>query len=97
MNQISETDYHLDCDKLFTDIESMLDDADIDFDSNGNVIEAELDDGGKIIINRQTAAREVWIAAAGGGFHFLRAEDGWRHTRDNRDLMEILAELIKTN
>ena len=61
---MNETEYHLLCDQWFERIENMLEEADLDFDSMGGVIEAELSSGAKMIINRQPATREVWVAEA---------------------------------
>lgn len=60
----------------------------------GGVLELEFDDGSKIIINRHTAAREIWVAAKSGGYHF-RPEDGrWVGTRDGEELMTALARYM---
>ncbi|MGI9298722.1 MAG: iron donor protein CyaY [Gammaproteobacteria bacterium] len=91
---IDETEYHDLCDRLFAEIESVLDAAAADFDSNGHVIEAELADGGKMIINRQTPAREVWLATPGGGRHFRLQNGEWRDTRDDRELKTALRDLL---
>ena len=45
--------------------------ADLDFDlAAGGVLEIEFADGSKIIVNRHGVAREIWVAARSGGFHF---------------------------
>lgn len=76
-------------------IEGVLEEAtgafDLEVKADG-VLEIEFDDGGKIVINRHTAAREIWVASRSGGFHF-RYEDGrWLGTRDH---IELLAALIR--
>ena len=91
---MDETEYHDLCDRLFAELESALDEAAADFDSNGQVIEADLEDGGKLVINRQAAAREVWLATAGGGRHFRLQNGEWRDTRDDREIKETLRELL---
>lgn len=61
----------------------------------GGVLELEFENGSKIIINRHTAAREIWLAARSGGYHFRFVDgDGWRSTRDDRNLMTVLEECI---
>lgn len=61
----------------------------------GGVLELEFENGSKIIINRHTAAREIWLAARSGGYHFRFVDgDGWRSTRDHRNLMTVLEECI---
>lgn len=66
--------------------------ADVDLEVKpGGVLELEFADGSKIIINRHTAAREIWVAARSGGYHF-RPEDGrWLGTRDGEELMAAIA------
>lgn len=58
------------------------------------VLELEFENGSKIVINRHTAAREIWVAAKAGGFHFRRAGDNWRDTRDGTELFEALSRLV---
>ena len=68
--------------------------ADIDFElAAGGVLEIEFSDGSKIIVNRHGVAREIWVAARAGGFHFRRDGEVWRDTRDGAELMEKLSRL----
>jgi len=69
-------------------------DAAIDFErAAGGVLELEFADGSKIIVNRHGAAREMWVAARAGGFHFRWDGSCWRDTRDGADLLEKLSAL----
>jgi CyaY protein len=68
--------------------------ADIDFElAAGGVLEIEFADGSKIIVNRHGVAREIWVAARAGGFHFRWEGAAWRDTRDKAELMEKLSVL----
>ncbi|MFT3760829.1 iron donor protein CyaY [Thauera sp.] len=68
--------------------------ADIDIEPKpGGVLEIEFDNGSKMIINRHTAAREIWVAARSGGFHFRPMEGTWRNTRDDGELWAMLSAL----
>lgn len=60
----------------------------------GGVLELEFADGSKIIINRHTAAREIWVAAKSGGYHFRPQDGGWVGTRDGVELMAALARCM---
>jgi CyaY protein len=80
-------------DEMLARIEAALAaiDADIDYELKpGGVIEVEFAEGGKIIINRHTAAREIWVAARSGGFHFKPTGDAWVNTRDGTHLLDVL-------
>ena len=69
--------------------------ADIDFElAAGGVLEIEFADGGKIIVNRHGVAREMWVAARAGGFHFRWDGSSWVDTRDGAELLEKLSQLV---
>lgn len=68
--------------------------ADIDFElAAGGVLEIEFADGSKIIVNRHAVAREIWVAAKAGGFHFRWDGQSWLDTRDGAELMAKLSVL----
>jgi CyaY protein len=69
--------------------------ADLDFAMvSVGVLEIEMADGSKIIVNRHAAAQEMWIAARSGGFHFRWDGGVWRDTRDGSELMAALSTLV---
>jgi len=78
-------------------IERAMDESGIDADvelKEGGVLELEFVNGSKIIVNRHGAAREIWIAARAGGFHFRWDGAAWRDTRDGAELFAALSKLV---
>lgn len=78
-------------------IEQALEDcgADLDFElAAGGILEIEFADGSKIIVNRHAVAREIWVAARSGGFHFRHDGARWLDTRDGVELFARLSELV---
>jgi CyaY protein len=67
-------------------------DADVQTKGAG-VLEIEFEDGSKMVINRHGAAREIWVAAKSGGFHFRHDGKAWRDTRDGTELFEAVSRL----
>lgn len=68
--------------------------ADVDCElAAGGVLEIEFADGSKIIVNRHGVAREIWVAARSGGFHFRWDGEVWRDTRDGVELMSRMSSL----
>jgi CyaY protein len=67
-------------------------DADVQAKGTG-MLEVEFEDGSKMIINRHSAAREIWVAARSGGFHFRYDGSGWRDTRDGAELFAAVSRL----
>lgn len=50
---------------------------DIDFETSAGILTLTFENGSKVIINRQVATREIWVAARSGGFHCGRKNDDW--------------------
>jgi len=72
--------------------EASAPDADVQAKGEG-LIEIEFEDGSKMVINRHTAAREIWVAARQGGFHFRHDGSEWRDTRDGAELFAAVSLL----
>jgi len=102
---MEERDFMAAADAQLAVIEAALDRAsdaaEVDFDVEikpGGVIEIECANGSKIIVNRHGAAREIWLAAKSGGFHF-RPEPGpegvrWLSTRDGEELLAAVSRVL---
>ena len=93
---MNETEFRVLADAAFDRLEAALDacDAEIDWTQVGaGVVELEFANGSKIVVNRHAAAREIWVAARSGGFHFRWDGECWRDTRDGRELFEALSAL----
>lgn len=78
-------------------IESALEECGPDLDVEpkpGGILEVEFENGTKMIINRHTAAREIWVAAKSGGFHFRPQDGQWVNTRDGEELWAMLGRLV---
>ena len=76
-------------------LERALENLDLDFERReGGVLEIELNDGAKMIVNRHSAARELWVAARSGGFHFRWDGSAWRDTRSGEEFFAALSALL---
>lgn len=93
---IPESDFHRRVDELLAAIERALESAggDIDTELNGGILTVEFANHSKVIVNRQTPNREVWVAAKSGGFHFVFDGTGWRDTRSHESLESLLSRVI---
>ncbi|MBL8423134.1 iron donor protein CyaY [Accumulibacter sp.] len=84
-------------DATLTQIETALErsGADLDFAMvSDSVLEIEFADRSKIIVNRHDAAKEIWVAARSGGFHYRWDGSCWQDTRSEEELMAALSRLI---
>lgn len=93
--ELNEAEFNQASDATLAHIEQALEAADLDFETPADgILEIELDNGSKIIINRHGVARELWVAARSGGFHFMPVVDGWVDTKSGEPLYAKLAALV---
>ena len=94
---MNESEFNELADAVFQRIERAIDesDADIDYDSNGTVMEMEFEDGSKLIVNRHVPNREIWLAAKSGGFHYSYQDGKWFSQRDGSELFAKLGDLVQ--
>ncbi|MBP9714126.1 MAG: iron donor protein CyaY [Sterolibacterium sp.] len=97
---MDDKEFNVRAEAMLAHIEAALEHCRADFDYEllpGGVIELEFAHAGgsKMVINRHLAAREIWVAAKSGGYHF-RPEDAlrWVGTRDGVELMACLARCM---
>jgi len=94
---LSDTEFERLATQALQRIEAALEASGIDADfelKEGGVLEIEFGDASKIIVNRHGAAREIWVAARSGGFHFRWDGGAWRDTRDATELFAALSKLV---
>jgi CyaY protein len=92
---MSDIDFNQAAGATLARIEQALEAADLDFETPADgIIEIEFGDGSKIVVNRHGVARELWIAARSGGFHFRPQDGDWVDSRDGTPLFTRLAHLI---
>jgi len=83
--------------KELAHIEDALEQTGVDIDIEpqpGGILALTFEDDSQIIINRHVAAREIWVAARSGGFHFRPNEGAWSDTRSGEDLYVLLSRVI---
>lgn len=67
---------------------------DLEIERQGNVLTLVFDDDSKIVVNSHAAAREIWVAARAGGFHYRLLEDRWVDGRSGEELFAALSRLL---
>ena len=94
---MDEREFEQRADEALERIEAALEATGVDADverKDGGVLEIEFEDGSRMVINRHGAARELWIAARAGGFHFRWDGTAWRDTREGTELFAALSKLV---
>lgn len=91
---MTESEYTRLAEATLARIEQVLEaaDAELDFElAPGGILEIEFANGSKIIINKQGATQEIWVAAKSGGYHYRWDGTHWRDTRSGEELFAALA------
>jgi CyaY protein len=94
---MNESEFHRAVDAALARIEASLEALDaLDVDLESGILTITCRDDSRVIINRQTPNREIWVAARSGGFHFACRDGGWRDTRSGEELFASLARIIES-
>ena len=92
---MTESEFHGAVDAILSRVEASLEgEDDLDVDLESGILTITCADDTKIIVNRQTPNREIWVAARSGGFHFVAREGQWRDTRSGDELFASLARIV---
>ena len=94
---MTDSEFEVLADGVLARIEQAIDSSGLDVDLQskaGGVLEVEFENGTKMVINRHGTAKEIWVAAKSGGFHFHWDGSAWRDTRDDSELFAALSRLI---
>jgi CyaY protein len=100
---MNEAEFNQTVDELMFAIEESIDNsgADIDYENSAGMLTITCEaNGSQIILSRQPAMAEIWLAARSGGFHFrLQAteknsttEQVWCNTQSGELLSTMLSE-----
>src|SRR6266705_2775624 len=94
---MNDTEFESLAAKALARIEAAVEESGLDADvelKEGGVLEIEFANRSKIVVNRHATAREIWVAARSGGFHFRWDGAAWRDTRDGAELFSALSKLV---
>jgi CyaY protein len=96
---MNEAQFNQLVDDLMFSIEESIDDsgADLDYENTAGMLTITCEaNGSQIILSRQPALGEIWLAARSGGFHFrLEVADRGRHwvnTVSSEPLLKMLTD-----
>lgn len=88
---MTESEFNQSIDETLIQIEDALDELDIDFETAGGILTITMPDQSQLIVNRQGVARQLWLAAKSGGFHFNHDEaKGWIDDRSGERFIDTL-------
>jgi CyaY protein len=96
---MNESEFAALAERALEKLEKALEESGVEADielKEGGILELEFANGSKVIINRHGPAREIWVAARSGGYHFRWDGEAWRDTRDGAELFAALSKIISS-
>lgn len=91
---MTESEYTRLAEETLRKLEHAIEQVDCDFDyelSEGGILQIEFANASVIVVNKQAAAQEIWVAAKSGGFHFRWDGQAWQDTRSGEELFAALS------
>lgn len=94
---MTESEFHRAVDAVLARVEAAVEaEEELDVDLESGILTVTCPDASRVIVNRQTPNREIWVAARSGGFHFAWREGQWRDTRSGEELFASLQRVIES-
>lgn len=97
MQDLNENEFNHQVDLIQDRIEQALDAADLDLEmeqTEGSLI-LMLAAGPRLVIGRQPASRELWMATPDGTLHFgYQPTQGWIYDSDGEPLSTVLEQVL---
>ena len=97
MTNLTESEFNDKMDDTIIAIEEALDELDeldIDYETSGGILTIILENGSKVIINRQTPLKQLWLAAKDGGYHLDWNDGEWQTDKDQESLDALLSRVL---
>lgn len=93
---MNESEFNALAEATLLSIEQQVEDADteLDFEMSSGILTLTAENGSKIIINRQVATLEIWVAARSGGFHLGWQDDVWFCQSTGETLQALLTRVV---
>lgn len=82
--------------QLFTAIEDAIDGSawPLDYESSASVLTIDCEDTDtKVIVSRQVAMHQIWVAAKSGGFHLDWLSDDWVCSTTKEPIAALLSRV----
>lgn len=92
---MNDSEFNALADTTLLAIEEALDglDTDIDYETTAGILTLTFENGSKVIVNRQIATHEIWVAAKSGGYHCRVQPGGWLCNTTGESLQALLSRV----
>ena len=98
MTEMSESEFNQRVDAILLGIEEALDETegDLDYENISGILTIICPNRSQIIVNRQSATNQIWVATKTNGLHFdyETSSDSWKGDKDGQELMSAIEQAL---
>lgn len=94
---MNEAEFIAQAETTMMELEDSIDDCGgpLDYESGAGVMTIDCEDSNtQVIVSRQLAMHQIWVAAKSGGFHCDWKDDDWRCTTTDESLLDLLERVF---
>lgn len=93
---MQDVEFHEIVDDIVMQLEDELEEfpEDLDIENSAGILTIVFPNGSTIVVSRQIATHEIWVAAKSGGFHLASKSDSWFCATTNEDLPSLCSRVI---
>jgi len=93
---MTESEYLRKVAQVLEDVQDAIERAQIDADCalSGMVLNIDLDEGDRIVLNAQAPTRQLWLAARTGAMHFAHDGQVWADLRSGEEFYAALSRVV---
>jgi len=98
---MNEAQFTQEVERIFVAIEDAVEEAmeesgaELDYEGTGGLLTIDCEDSNtQVIVSRQVALLQIWVAAKSGGYHCESRDDGWFCTTTDETLKDLLNRVL---
>lgn len=93
---VQDAEFHEIVDDVVMSLEDELESypEDLDIENSSGILTIGFPNGSTIVVSRQIATHEIWVAAKSGGFHLKQVDDAWFCATTSEDLSQLVSRVI---
>jgi len=93
---LQDAEFHSLVDELVMQLEDELEDypEDLDIENSAGILTIGFPNGSTIVVSRQIANHEIWVAAKSGGFHLAYKQDDWICGTTKENLASLSSRVV---
>ena len=98
---MNEAQFTQEIERVFAAVEDAIEEygngsgAELDYEGSGGLLTIDCEDSNtQVIVSRQVALLQVWVAAKSGGFHCENREGAWLCTTTGETLKDLLNRVL---